>query len=98
MNDCFNFACPAHEAKCPCVACQNRTLSEFSITSNRTLTEQEISAILAKPPKEEVRHGRWEWDRRIESYRCSSCRKHNADRTDFCPNCGAVMDGGQDDV
>lgn len=31
MNkDCFNFSCPAHEAQCPCVACPNRTLSEFT--------------------------------------------------------------------
>ena len=43
----------------------------------------------------EVRHGRWEWDRRVEAYRCSSCQRHNADRTDYCPNCGAKMDGGQ---
>lgn len=53
MNDCFNFACPVYEAKCPCVACPNRTLSEFTITSNRTLTEQEISAILAKMQNKE---------------------------------------------
>ena len=38
-----------------------------------------------------VRRGRWEWDRRIESYRCSSCQRHNADRTAFCPNCGADL-------
>lgn len=53
MNDCFNFACPAHEAQCTCVVCPNRTLSEFTITSTRTLTEQEISAILAKMQNKE---------------------------------------------
>lgn len=54
MNkDCFNFSCPAHEAQCPCVACPNRTLSDITITSNRTLTEQDISAILAKMQNKE---------------------------------------------
>lgn len=38
-----------------------------------------------------VRYGRWEWDRRIEAYRCSSCKRHNADRTAYCPNCGADL-------
>ena len=53
MNDCFNFSCPAHEAKCPCVACPNRVTQEFTVTSNRTLTEQEIIAILAKMQNKE---------------------------------------------
>lgn len=54
MNkDCFNFACPAYKAQCPCVACPNRTLSEFTITSTRTLTEQEISEMLEKMQNKE---------------------------------------------
>lgn len=27
-------------------------------------------------------------------YRCSSCRYFNAIRSNYCPNCGAKMDGG----
>ncbi|MGN1120673.1 MAG: hypothetical protein ACI4Q4_09965 [Oscillospiraceae bacterium] len=27
-------------------------------------------------------------------YRCSSCRNANAIRSNYCPNCGAKMDGG----
>lgn len=53
MNDCFNFSCPAYTAQCPCVACPNRTLSDITITSNRILTEQEISEILAKMQNKE---------------------------------------------
>lgn len=45
-----------------------------------------------------VKHGTWTWDRRVEAYRCSSCQLHNADRAAYCPNCGAKMNGGQDDV
>lgn len=44
----------------------------------------------------EARHGSWAWDRRVEAYRCSSCRKHNADRTAYCPNCGAKLKGEKD--
>lgn len=46
---------------------------------------------LPEPPKGEVRHGRWEWDRLREAYRCSCCDNYNADRTAFCPNCGADL-------
>ena len=27
-------------------------------------------------------------------YRCSSCRSFNAIRSNYCPHCGAKMDGG----
>lgn len=50
--------------------------------------------IIAEAPAADVapvRHGRWEWDRRVEAYRCSSCKRHNADRTAYCPNCGADL-------
>lgn len=30
-------------------------------------------------------------------FRCSICRKGTAVRHNFCPNCGALMDGGNDD-
>ena len=30
-------------------------------------------------------------------FRCSICRKGTAVRHNFCPNCGAKMDGGNDD-
>lgn len=38
----------------------------------------------------EVRHGRWEC-----GGFCSECGLDNEERkTDYCPNCGAKMDGG----
>lgn len=54
-HSCFNFSCPAHpdDYTCPCVLCPNRVTNNVSIASNRTLTEQEISAILAKMQNEE---------------------------------------------
>ena len=52
----------------------------------------------------EVRHGRWQNPEDAECYQCSVCGKYrnqehglNAPIFDkFCPNCGAVMDGGPD--
>lgn len=54
-----------------------------------------------------VKHGRWEWDAKglypkplcskchYEPYRRSNC---NSDLPNYCPNCGAKMDGGNDNV
>ena len=40
---------------------------------------------------QEVRHGRWE---NQEGYdKCSVCEDFELVRTNFCPNCGATMDG-----
>lgn len=47
-----------------------------------------------------VRHRRWIifeiWcgdGKERKYYRCSECYKANAIRSNFCPNCGARMDG-----
>ena len=49
-----------------------------------------------------VRHGRWEWDTE-DIYRCSNCAEKSHVKEvmghpewDYCPNCGAKMDGGDD--
>ena len=51
-------------------------------------------------PEEVVMHGRWVktgWN----DYSCSACEcqliGHGASRWNHCPNCGARMDGGNDD-
>lgn len=51
-----------------------------------------------------VRHGRWIschplGDNTPEGYICSACRVGGWEQTNFCPNCGAKMDGkdGYDD-
>ena len=54
----------------------------------------------------EVRHGRWIPKNSDGSWRvdtCSVCGKDThyvryAPAYDYCPNCGAKLDGGQDDV
>lgn len=50
-----------------------------------------------------VRHGRWNVveGRRLDNAICSNCGRHFQayyEGYSFCPNCGAKMDGGADDV
>ena len=53
----------------------------------------------------EVRHGRWDEVYGSDTIRCSCCRKrleaYYVDgvpffETDYCPHCGAKMDGGEE--
>ena len=51
-----------------------------------------------------VRHGRWEWDTE-DIYRCSNCAEKSHVKEvmghpewDYCPNCGAKMDGGYNNI
>ena len=53
----------------------------------------------------EVRHGKWEWNESIKTedmdgwfideqgYVCSECGFIGVDNFNYCPNCGAKMDG-----
>ena len=49
--DCFNHSCPfrvnetSNANRCECVACQNRSNSDFIITSNWALTDDELARI-----------------------------------------------------
>ena len=53
LMDCFNHSCPfrvnetSNANRCECVACQNRSNSDFIITSNRTLTNDELAMLNA---------------------------------------------------
>ena len=52
--DCFNYSCPfrvnetSNANRCECVACPNRSKSDFTITSNRTLTNDELTKLAAQ--------------------------------------------------
>ena len=54
----------------------------------------------------EVVHGRWiyKWDADRDPKKlfvrivCSECNLHTGQKSNYCPNCGAKMDGGNEDV
>lgn len=70
------------------------------------LTPEEFAEYLYELPAADVApvvHGRWIHDgRRIEGgidwCHCSECGRSDnfCARTNYCPNCGAIMDGGAD--
>lgn len=45
----------------------------------------------------EVRHGQWQYDLPNAIFVCSECLMMYRDNPNFCPRCGAKMDGGEDD-
>lgn len=50
----------------------------------------------------EVVHGRWEPyaiqpNGFVGSYRCAACGNASINDSNYCPNCGAKMDGGNED-
>lgn len=49
-----------------------------------------------------VRHGRWIWRNKWEpfefKYECSICHEGSDLESKYCTNCGAKMDGGEQDA
>ena len=66
MADCFNHSCPfrvnetSNYNRCECTACPNRYNNNFVITSNHTLTDDELAQLEAQRKKDEdYGVGRW---------------------------------------
>ena len=58
--------------------------------------EEKCDHFKNKADFEEVKHG--EWKKRGNEKECSACKfiyYSNNDEFNFCPNCGAKMDGGR---
>ena len=73
----------------------NRENPKWTPSRVKTLIARQKSADVSP-----VRHGRWEWDTE-DIYRCSNCAEKSHVKEvmghpewDYCPNCGAKMDGG----
>lgn len=61
---------------------------------NSSASQRVIEAeIDASPTIDPVRHGRWERESSLTNYGCTSCGARSWDRWDYCPWCGARMDG-----
>lgn len=83
------------------------------VYQNLTLSSPEIEAIVEELPAADVApvvHGRWvriyeDGEPAIGQHKigvcCSKCMKMPKDKiteSDYCPNCGAKMDGGKENV
>lgn len=71
----------------------------------RVIMEDDFKKAIKKMPKgiiadvAPVQHGRWvSWVNKVGYLVwCSECNKHNnTEKTHYCPNCGAKMDGVED--
>ena len=56
------------------------------------------SLVKAEPTADvvEVKHGEWVWDKRYSDYTCNLCGNWDLETPNYCPNCGAKMDGKGD--
>lgn len=75
-------------------------------TRKPRLTDAELRRRLANIPAAdvvEVRHGHWVYEEPNGAnsfkgaYWCDKCHQPESYRKNFCPNCGADMDGGVND-
>jgi hypothetical protein len=67
------------------------------LTKNGLLIAKQIISKQPTVESEPVRHGRWINDELNGKYNCTCCNKgvwRAFGVFDFCPNCGARMDGG----
>jgi len=77
-----------------------------AMPKNDEIFSFEVRRVICNAPAvdaEVVRHGRW-YQKRMSVpkgkgqtylvWACSLCHKHEKKRSDYCPNCGARMDGG----
>lgn len=78
------------------------TASEVTLCHPESPCEYQ-NADIAMPTIDPVKHGRWETEvRTIQGYKipffaCSNCGKNAVEEYRYCPNCGARMEGGEDE-
>lgn len=63
----------------------------------------EVIADIPSADVKPVKHGKWIWDNSPEfgnpygSYKCSECNERQSFKENYCPNCGAKMNGEIDE-
>ena len=65
-----------------------------------TATEQAYKNGYEQGQRDAVKHGRWVWNDESECWVCNNCEysalnnyRGNSAESNYCPNCGAKMDG-----
>ena len=85
LEMCCNFMCQVQRNKCPFT----NPCDEAGLIENAPAAD--VAPVV---------HGRWKLDVNPYShkwnYKCTTCSGWTTDETDYCPNCGAKMDGGND--
>ena len=87
----------------------DNTISELEGLADGSfvMTVEQIKFFLGQQPNiDPLKQGHWNlvsrqniWDDLVDVYECSECKKYttngrgNTSPTDYCPNCGARMDG-----
>ena len=69
------------------------------------ISSEEVEQTLKDAPTVdavEVVHGEWGeiytcHGERLWGYKCIQCEQDNPNKSNYCPNCGAKMDGGNED-
>lgn len=101
-ENCFNCECGGKEATKDMYVSIHNVQRVCAITGGAADTDEgeyiaevirnnlENMVIEAQP----VKRGRWELTNNPSFRKCSECgKKHDRDVTNFCPHCGARMDG-----
>ena len=83
-----------------------KLISNLKELANEQLTTLIENLIQKQPTADvvEVRHGKWlTWEEQFPDRKptkknnlgvfCNNCHSHSDNMTDYCPNCGARMDG-----
>ena len=98
LKDNFCEACSTHKRYCMTVEkCRAREQPDYKWCFKMRLIDNAPTADVV-----EVKHGEWK-GKPIAGYsdiKCSVCSKvfpHQTGKWNFCPNCGAKMDGGVND-
>lgn len=84
-------------------------LDAYYDTPDIYLSDEKFEAAIRKIQAADVapvRHGRWnvEWDAERDPKRyfvrivCSNCGLKTGQKSNYCPNCGAKMNGGEPDA
>lgn len=72
---------------------------------NIDATEQAYKNGYKQGKQDAVEHGRWVWSEENKCWICSNCKRSalnnyrgNSTDSNYCPNCGAKMDGQQEEA
>ena len=93
------------EAFMQCYAEKEKELTPFWVKVATQALDMVLQFIKEMPTVDavEVVHGEWGeiytcHGERLWGYKCSRCEQDNPNKSNYCPNCGAKMDGGNEDV